>query len=296
MKKQILKMLVIGTFELVAAPASATGFVSLPAAGFSISGGTSAYTLCNTTGNFGFGSPLKPTTTANNECAVFTATEVTAPVAGFTLITSASRSAVMNNSYTGNINKTFGVVTEYVWRNTAQTQCIYGAKVVLNNTDYQTSSGTQYFKITDFSRSGFSGLDISAGYSTIQTSAQPVYRIGRTFTAVQYANTSGYVALPSTTPAFSQSINGVNGSGTPLASQQSASLNDNWVTFRTNIFYPTSAASSIFHVQANCTSAAPVAVPNAIRLRQTATPFIEIPVTGFVPPGGTALPNPVTPY
>jgi hypothetical protein len=53
------------------------------------------------------------------------------------------------------------------------------------------------------------------------------------------------------------------------------------------------------YVQAACTSAAPVAVANAIRLRQTAqenTNFIEVSVPGFTPPGGTATPAPVVPF
>jgi hypothetical protein len=133
-----LRLAVVGVLGLASIQASATGFVNLPATGFSVSGGTSAYTPCNTSGDFGSGISTKPTTTANNTCAVFPLNEIVSPEDGFTLVGSASRAVVMNNAYTGNTNKTVGTVTEYVWRKqTGSTyECIYGAKVILNSTDY----------------------------------------------------------------------------------------------------------------------------------------------------------------
>ena len=46
----------------------------------------------------------------------------------------------------------------------------------------------------------------------------------------------------------------------------------------------------------SCTSAQPQAVANAIRVRQSLSPFMEASVTGFVPAGGIATPAPVSPY
>lgn len=322
MKYLSLKLAVLGALGMTSVPVFATGLVSLPATGVSVTGGTSAYITCNTTGNFGSGSgagaPVKPTTSANNTCAVFPANESTSPVSGFSLVTSATRSVVMNNTYTGGVNKTVGSVTEYVWRNAAETECVYGLKVQNNNTDYHTAAGNQYFEVNDVARAGFSGLTISVGYSTIPTISEPVYRIGRTFTAVQH-RASGYSSQPLTGLGSSPSINGLNSwPGTASATQQRADINTNWVNFTTDINFldddgSTSAASGLMYVRAACNSDDPEdhELNNAIRLRQTfqelagdgvtANSFIEVPVRGFVPPsyaptGGTVLPAPTSPF
>lgn len=59
MKHLSLKVAVLGALGILSAQASATGFVNLPTTGFSVSGGTSAYTPCNTSGDFGSGIPTK---------------------------------------------------------------------------------------------------------------------------------------------------------------------------------------------------------------------------------------------
>lgn len=328
MKYLSIRLAVIGALSVISSQALATGFVPLPATGVSVGGGTSAYILCNTTGNFGSGTPVKPTTSANNTCAVFPASETASPETGFTLVTSASRPVVVNNTYTGGANKTIGNVTEYVWRNAAETECIYGAKIVNIGTDYHSASGNQYFEVNDFARAGFSGLSISVAYATnFTTVAEPVYRIGRTFTAVQHRGSgstpgTGYLAQPLTSPGSTASITGVNvwptPSGQPTSAQQTASLNDNWVDFTTDVNFldddgSTSAASGLFYVKAACNSDDPEdhEYNNAIRIRQTfqelsgdgvtANSFIDVPVRGFVPPsyspaGGVVLPAPVQPY
>lgn len=162
----VLKAAVLGALGLVSAQAMATGLVNLPATGFAVGSDTSAYTLCNTTGNFGAGDSVDPTTTSNNTCAVFVANQFTAPESGFTQITSVSRNIVLNNStYTGTTSVTIGTVIDRVWRKSSTNECIYGSRIDLTNTDYDLNTpGTQYFEINDFVRSGFSGRSVAAGY------------------------------------------------------------------------------------------------------------------------------------
>ena len=277
------------------------GFVALPSTGFQLERGVSAYTLCNETGRFsstGPAKPIAPTETAHNACALFPANELRAPAPGFSLVTHAVREASVNNSHTGGTDRKIANVTDFVWRNAEQTECIYGAKVVTllgKDADQDpTRPGTQYFEINDFVRGGFAGMPVEAAYASHAGSAHPVYRIGRTFTSVQYrrGNGYGYVKQPPTEPAFEQAINGVASESdeTPARSEQSASLNDNWVDFTTRIGLPRYPASAMFYVKTTCSAEAPQTVPDAIRLRQTTAPFTEVSLPGFVPPGGIVMP------
>ncbi len=291
---------------LAPALAWATGFVDLPATGFDVTDGTSAYTLCNATAKPDAGSSvgrrIKTTATQHNNCAVFPTNEMSAPVDGFSIVTHAVRTAVMNNAYTGGVDKKVANVTEFVWRNASQTECIYGARVVAllgKDADYDVEKpGKQYFRISDFARGGFSGLPVAAAYFPYAATAEPVYRIGRTFTAVQYRNADGYVEQPLTAPAFNRSINGINteDAAVPAPEQQSASMDDGWVNFTAAISLPKRPASAVFYVKTSCSSAAPETVPDAIRLRQTSPPFIELSVPGFVPAGGVVSPAPAIPF
>lgn len=298
MKCTTLNLAVLTVFSLTSQLSLATGFVNIPTTGFAVTGGTSAYTLCNTTGNFGSGSGLKPTPTANNICAVFPPNEATSPEAGFSIVASASRSVLMNNIYTGNADKTVGTVTEYVWRKQTGSnyECIYGAKVSNSNTDYNTSAaGNQYFQVSDFARGGFSGLPLDVAYSTIPTAAYPVYRVGRAYTAVQYGS-SGYSSQPLTGLGSSPSINGLNSyPGIASSTQQLADIDGNWVDFTTSL---RGGVSSMFYVKTSCSADNPLISVNdeAIRLRQTTAPFIEIKVRGFVPPGGSITPTHTDPF
>lgn len=330
MKKVILAMAFAGLFVVNATPVYATGLVTIPAAGFS---GT-AYKECfalgqtstNPLNNYGSAGTATATTTANNECAVFPANDATSPVSGYTLVAAANRNVVINNTYTGGTNITVGVVQDRVWRNAAGTSCIYGAKFVPANVDYQPGvTGNQYFEGNDIARGGFaSSGDVLAGYyAPSASSTSPVYRIGRTFTAVQHralkydvlANKqlpgTGYLSLPTSgTGSSTASINGVN---TPIASgttasataaEQTAAVDSNWVDFTFDAVFAdddgaTNPNAANTYVQAACSSAAPVAVNDAIRVRQTAQElanFIEASVPGFVPPGGTAAPAPTVPF
>ncbi|CAG0996283.1 hypothetical protein MTYP_02576 [Methylophilaceae bacterium] len=305
MKHLTLKLAVLGTLGIVSAQSMATGLVAIPDTGF----GSSAYTLCNTTGNFGSSIPTQPTTLANNTCAVFPANEATAPVTGFTFVTSAVRPVTINNTYTNFTNKTVGNVTEYVWRNAAQTECIYGAKFVALNVDYNPiESGSQYFEVNDIARGGFgSSGTVNAGYYTQAANASPIYRIGRTFTSVQHraykydtaANKllvgTNYEALPGF--GFSGAINGEDSpidattAASTIAANQTADVDAGWIDFTLDSGYldddgGTNVNSAMTYVQAACTAAAPTATAGNIRLRQTAQEFanfIEASVSGFAP-------------
>lgn len=316
MNRVTLKLAVLSALGFVSLTSQATGFVTLPTTGFSVTGGTSAYTTCNISGNFGSGITTKPTASANNDCAVFPANEIAAPETGFTFIANASRPIVMNNVYTGNTDKTVGTLTEYVWRKqTGSTyECIYGAKIVHNGTDYNTiAAGTQNFEANDIVRGGFAGLPVAVAYSTIPTVAESVYRIGRTYTSVQHRS-SGYATQPLTGLGSNPSINGLNSyPGTASASQQTADINANWVDFTVDVNFldddgSSIAASGLTYVKTTCSAAAPSANEHAeaIRLRQTfqelsgdgvtGNPFIEVTVRGFVPPGGSITPAHTNPY
>ncbi|WP_235276360.1 hypothetical protein [Methylotenera sp. N17] len=193
MKLAIFGVLTCSTYAL-----ALPGLVNIPVTGFA----TSAYTLCNTTGNFGSGigaaAPVAPGAGTNDTCAYYPApaTNPTPPETGYTLVTSAARSIVVNNAQTGGVNKSVGIVNEYVWRKPATTTpvtptpvCIYGAVTVMNVLDYDTiNAGTQTFEINDLARGGFDNLSVEAGYAILGTTpnAGPVFRIGRTYTSVQH--------------------------------------------------------------------------------------------------------------
>lgn len=341
MKNVKLKLAVIGVLGLVSSQVLATGFVNLPVGGYNTAtpqttvSPTTAYARCNTTGNFGSATSTAPTAGANNTCAVFPASETKAPInnfgSGATATTagnpnySRTASVIMNNTYTGGTNKTVGTLTEYVWRNNAvTTECVYGAKFVAANIDYNTTlAGTQTFEMNDFARSGFTGLPVDVAYFKFSATAEVVFRAGRTFTAVQHralkydtpANKAlvgtNYVELPLFAGGSTASINGEN---TPIAAgtaasttapKQTAALNVDWVDFTTDANAvdddgSSTAASSMLYVKSTCPSAsAPPVVTNAIRIRQSAQEnanFIEVPVSGYAPTSAASTPAPTSPF
>jgi hypothetical protein len=300
MKKLILALVVSGLYAINTTPVFATGLVAIPASGFS----ESAYTLCNTTGNFGSSVSITPTTTANNTCAVFPTNEAFSPVAGYTLIASTSRNAVI-----GGI--TVGTVSDRVWRNAAQTSCIFGARFTALSTDWDAgTAGIQYFEVNDIARGGFGGVSVNAGYFVQASSALPVYRIGRTFTSVQHRayglgspiNTlpgTNYLALPTVGGTLTLAINGETTSVWPAsttAAKQSAAVNANWVDFTLESVYLEnydlgfSPVSPMVYVEAACDSSnvSGWVKAGAIRLRQTGQEgesLVEISVDGYAPPG-----------
>ncbi|MCB5189336.1 hypothetical protein LG198_01155 [Methylobacillus arboreus] len=282
---------------LFASAAHATGFEPLPIDGVPLENGKSAYILCNDTGKFDPAShhdiPHKPTPSNSNTCAVFPDREIVAPLPDFSLVKHASRQALMNNALTGHQDKKVASVMDFVWRNPAAGECIYGTKVLAlssKDADYNTQlAGKQFFKISDIARGGFAGQALEVAYTVYSSSAEPVYRIGRSFTSVQYRKHAGFQRQPPIEPAYHRAINGVESKQrvAPDPGQQSASLNDNWVNFTTSVGLTKRPASPTLYIKARCGDETPVELSGAIRLRQTMPPFIELSVPGFAPPGAT---------
>lgn len=263
-------------------------WTNLPTTGVSTSGGTSAYILCNPTGAMGTGwginAPVKPTSIAD-ACALMPASETTVPDSTYTglnaiPIASATRSVILNS-----VN--IGDVREYVWRKPVSGgyECIYATKVNMS------SLGS--FVVKDVARKGFFGKALDVAYSTKPAVAEPVYRIGRTFTSVQYRNEAGFLTQPLTGLDSQPSINGIDvyptPSGHPTATEQKADVDTNWVDFTTTVTYNTVPtgnrpdSSSMFYVRTTCNSGSLMTATDAIRLRQTGGAFTEISVTGFLP-------------
>lgn len=306
MRNLTIKAAVIGALSLISAQAMATGFVSLPAAGFSVTGGTTPYTRCNTTGNYGSGSSTAPTSTANNTCAVFPTNINTSPISGYTLIASSTSPMILNDSaHTNGTNITVGTITDRVFRNSSTGQCIYGSRFTMANVDYDlNTAGTQYFEVNDFVRKGFSGRTTNIAYYYTSITDEVVFRAGHSSVSVQHrANLSnsslpatGYVDQPLTTPTpASTPINGVASYTSPLAvptsAQQSATLDADAIDFTTDNNFQdddgtSNKDSAMMYVQTSCSSATTTTAAGAYSFRQTGqedAPFIEFNITGYVP-------------
>lgn len=320
MRNVKLRLAIFGVFGALSAQTMATGLVSLPTAGFAVSGGTSAYTLCNTTGNYGSGVATAPTTGANNTCAVFPANANTSPVTGaapndFTLKQSRS------TAITGNGGEALATLNERVFRNGANTECIYGKYLSMSTTttfDYNASrAGNNTIEVNDFAFGGFSSTPtVQAGYYYPTGSGSVVYRVGRAFTSVQTHSNgagglgTGYLNQPLVpTPALGAvEINGVGQvltppGPTPTAAQQTADIRTNWVDFTVDVTGgpdedgagagPGSSEpfSPWFYVRASCTATAAADLANSVILRQTGQetqPYVTIKRTGWAASGANA--------
>ncbi|WP_286304788.1 hypothetical protein [Methylophaga marina] len=308
MKNFKLKLVVLSTLSCLASGQAMADWENLPATGVSVSGGTSPYILCNTTGDFGSGSganaPVQPSSISDT-CAVLPASDPTVPDSNFTGISripvvNRTSSIIMNNSYTNNNDVDIGTLREYVWRRAVggSYECIYAMKVTLKEADYNVNeSGTQNFEINDMARKGWSGKTVDVAYSTVPANASPTYRVGRTFTAVQHR--PGDVDQPLTGLGSSPAINGLNSwPGSASATQQQADIDTDWIDFTTDANYKdddgsTNPASGMQYVRTSCSSGSFTTSTDAIRLRQTFqelngdgssdNPFIEIEVEGTLP-------------
>ncbi|MEQ1560516.1 MAG: hypothetical protein ABL933_16470 [Methyloglobulus sp.] len=268
MKKTCINNILFGGLLIASSSVMATGFVTLNPNGFAAPGGTSAYTLCNITGNFGQGTSVPPSAGANNTCAIF---QNNPPIAGYGQVANAVRNIVINGA-------TIGTVTDRVWR--SGTNCVYGAKIRLNNVDFDPSqAGAQFFEVNDFLRGGFRNRGpISIAYNFVTRGAaqsdEVLYRAGLTFTSKV------------TPPNPNQ----------PLTSSAPISLN--WVDYTTDVNYQDPDGSSMrdspwFYTKSTCTTAAPAALAGALRLREMGqegqTP-LEISIPGYAPAGANTAP------
>lgn len=284
MKKIILSTTLLGSLLITTAPLMATGFVGLRPIGFAITGGTTAYVRCNLSGNFGSnpnGSTpptFSPNGGANNTCAI---PNINPPAAGYVQTASIVRNIVMKNAYTLNQPITVGTVSDKVWRNGKN--CIYGAKIRLNNIDYDrraASPGIQYFEVNDFLRAGFKNrAPVTIAYHFTSagagTSDDVLYRAGLTFTSVVHKQGDSARPLTSVAP-----------------------LSQNWVDFTSDINFRDDDGSSVrdsswLLVKSTCTTAAPATLMKALRFRQMGQeeqPLIEVNVDGYAPVGGNTAP------
>ncbi|MEZ0316341.1 MAG: hypothetical protein ACAH10_05560 [Methylophilaceae bacterium] len=181
----ILKAAVAATLVVGSAQAMATGYVNLPT-----SGASSAYIECNATGSYGQGTSIRPTTTANNTCAIFAEPSGD----GYTQKSSTTRPIVMNNTYTGFTNVTVGTFQDQVWYKASTKSYSYKIRVNMNTTPYAelpseedpTELEDAYFEINDIQRTGFTNIvgNVQVAYRVDPVTDEVLFRAGRTSTAV----------------------------------------------------------------------------------------------------------------
>jgi hypothetical protein len=222
MKNQVLNALVASAFGLASAQAMATGFVNLPSGGFSITGGTTAYTLCNTSGDFGTdpNGTDAPTPSANNTCAIFPTTGHK-PDSNYTKVLDTTRDVYMNNEYTGFDDIWVLTLQDEVWKASSGNGYIFANRWTHKNVDYDTEDLLEedaYFEVNDFKRAGFEhGNDtartVDIAYYWQDSADEAIFRGGRTRTGV------------TTPPGDERPLTGV------------APLDANWVTLTTDTNY-----------------------------------------------------------
>lgn len=270
----------------VAATAQA-GFVTLP----NTANTESAYVLCNSTGNYGLSVAESPNDSKHNACAVSSEdllkSPTYAPLDGFRLV-GVMVSDVELPKPEGGERPDVAVLTDAIWRNKENTECILG--VHLQMKDAPLANG-QYWEVNDIARAGFAGKEISVAYfhkkphAEIGGSAEVLFRAGRTFTSVK--TTSLNTQLPSTKNAPP--------ANTVISEHNTAGFSDNWVDFTTDVSFKdmdglTREHSSIFYTKYSCDAQDPVPMTAAIRLRSTGQNGQqpkEVAVSGLVPVEGT---------
>ncbi|GEM_PF-3567458 len=307
--KQVSALALVYTLALTTIwlpTAAATGFVALPLQGFSLEDGSrSAYTLCNDTGKYSAkysakysekssaklsttAIPVPASADAANTCAIFVDSELQAPLPGYELLAHAMRQAIMNNAHTGFQDKKIATVSELVWRNDEQGQCLFGSRVITLSSadaDYDSQTpGKQYFRISDVAHGGFGhdaadGKLLEVAYAQHASKARPVYRVGRSFSAVSY-QAGNSLRLP---PLAAQATPAIN-------TEQLAALDSDWVNFTTEIGLPKHPVSPMLYIKTACAAGKPQTLPDLIRLRQAdRAPLIELSLPGFAPPEASGL-------
>lgn len=308
-------------------PAAANGFVALPLQGFTLADGSrSAYTLCNESGKFradgknGAGIAVKPSAQTANTCAVFIDSELQAPLPGYVLQAHAIRQGIMNNRHTAYEDKKVANVSELLWRNAELGLCLIGSRVITlssKDADYDRQTpGKQFFRISDVAHGGFTAQPLEVAYALHASQAMPVFRIGRSFSAVSYQPGSTDLRQPlvaasaaslAVTPAITQIETQVDTpdadqisdqvreqalqSGPAITTAQIAALDSGWVNFSTEIGLPKHPASAMLYIKTACSDQPPQTLPGLIRLRQASRglqAFIEISLPGFAPAAAQA--------
>ncbi|KQT42221.1 hypothetical protein ASG44_05505 [Methylophilus sp. Leaf459] len=263
------------------------GFVALPNA----ANVQSAYILCNPTGDYGLSASTVPNEDSRNTCAVSSEdllkSPTYAPIDGFRLV-GIMVSDVEIPKPEGGDRPDVAVLTDAIWRNKENTECILGAHLQMK--DAPLANG-KYLEVNDIARAGFAGKKISVAYfhkqphADIGGNAEVLFRAGRTFTSVK------------TTPLNTQlpSVKDAPAANTAISERNTASFSENWVDFTTDVSFKdadgvTREHSSIFYTKYPCDAQDPVPKSGAIRLRTTGQSGLEpkeISVSGLVPVEGT---------
>ncbi|HOY87888.1 MAG TPA: hypothetical protein PLJ94_07685 [Methylotenera sp.] len=259
------------------------GFVALPKS----KNTQSAYVQCNSSGEFGLKAAETPTTDGHSTCAVITnelkKSPTSAPLEGFRLVGVLVSDVEMPKPDVGNI-PAVAVLTDAIWRNKENTECILGTHLQLK--DAPLANG-QYWEVNDIARGGFAGKEVSIAYfykipaAEIGGGAEVLFRAGRTFTSVKTSPDEKLLPVTQGTPAVN----------TPINKKNTAAYSDNWVDFTTDISFKdldgvTRQNSSIYYIKYACDARDPVSKPNAIRFRttgQSGQKTFEITAPALVP-------------
>ena len=271
----------------------AAGLVPIPNPG-----GSSAYVLCRSDGNFGATPDTSFPPATDDQCVVNSGVGASlalnsSPESGFTL-----QSA--NSSAISAFSETLATLNERVFRNSGTSECIYakGVGLTSNTTHdyYPAAPGTQRMEVNDLAFGGYVG-NVSAGYAKAASFAGSVYRIGRTFTSVQmqpdYSNPyligAGFNALPP--------IGGTPGTEIYGLSQQMAPVSASWVDFTVDLTGGadldgyTNLLSPNLYIKLSCATATTSVVANSFKLRQTGQwgqPWVVITAASRAPTANIA--------
>jgi len=277
--------LVIACLAVTMRANAAEGFVELPKEGFA----NSAYTLCNTTGEFGLKESSVPNSDANNTCAITSEklleSPMNAPLEGFNMVGMMVRDIPMPAPYAG-ADDNVATLTDTIWRNKEKTECIYGTHILLKPAPLADG---KMWQVNDIARGGFAGKPVEVAYffkpepNKDYGLPETVFRVGRTFTSVKHAK--GDLDLPA--------LKAAPASNKAITNNQAAAVSDNWVNFTTDISAQdvdgtTRKMSSMLYIKSPCTAQDPVEQENAIRFRttgQNGEHQLEITVPGLVPVG-----------
>lgn len=261
------------------------GFVTLPKNG----NAESAYVLCNPTGNFGLSLSEAPKTDSNNTCSISTPellkSPTYSPIEGFRLVGVKVSDIEVPKSHAGE-RPDLAVLTDAIWRNKENTECILGTHLQMKNTPLANG---QYWEVNDIARAGFEGSDVAIAYfyklaaPEVGGGTEVLFRAGRTFTSVKAAAGK---PLPSVKDAPPPNV--------AISESNAAAYSANWVTFTTDLSFKdddgtTQPNSSIFYIKYACDARDPVSKPNAIRFRtmgQNGKKTIEISAPALVPVDG----------
>lgn len=262
------------------------GFVTLPNA----ENTESAYIVCNSAGDYGLSASESPIEVNHNACAVSSEdllkSPTYAPVDGFRLVGVMVSDVEMPKPEAGE-RPDVAVLTDAIWRNKENTECILGAHLQMK--DVPLANG-KYWEVNDIARAGFAGKEVSVAYfhkqphPDIGGNAEVLFRAGRTFTSVKTTPLNTH--LPSTKNAPAANI--------AISEKNTAAFSDNWVDFTTDVSFKdidgvTREHSSIFYTKYPCDAQDPVPKAGAIRLRttgQNGQEIKEIAVSGLVPVEG----------